>query len=94
MMSKEHISELKADLAKDFKLQDLGPTSFLLGVAMDRDRSECTLSLSQCQYILDLLQRFNFSDCSPVATPMDPGLRLSTVKSLHSIQIKKAPKAT
>ena len=72
--SKERISEFKADLAKHFKLRDLGPTSFLLGVAIDRDRSKRTLSLSQRQYILDLLQRFNFSDCSPVATPMDPGL--------------------
>ena len=72
--SPECISEFKADLAKHFKLRDLGPTSFLLGVAIDRDRSKRTLSLSQRQYILDLLQRFNFSDCSPVATPMNLGL--------------------
>jgi hypothetical protein len=76
--SKQRILDFKSNLSKHFKLRDLGPTLFLLGVAITRDRSTRTLHLSQRQYILDLLERFNFSDCSPVSTPMDPGLRLST----------------
>jgi len=34
--------------------------------------------LSQCQYIKDLLERYNHADCSPVGTPMDPGTKLTT----------------
>jgi hypothetical protein len=74
--SKEKIAEIKGLLAQRFKLRDLGPTSFLLGVQIDRERSARTLHLSQRQYTLDLLDRFGFADCSPVSTPLDPGSRL------------------
>src|SRR5215471_12011740 len=75
--SKEMIQSVKEELKRRFKLRDLGPTSFLLGVAIERDRSNRTLRLSQSQYILDLLARYNHSDCVPVSTSMDPSCRLS-----------------
>ena len=37
-----------------------------------------TISLSQKQYILDMLKRYGMSDCKPVSTPMSPGSKLST----------------
>src|SRR6185437_1734920 len=75
--SKEKIKELKEELKKHFKLRDLGPTEFLLGVKIERDRSKRTLHLSQHQYSLDILSRFGFSDCSPVLTPLNSGIKLS-----------------
>ena len=72
--SKEAIDRVKAELAATFKLKDLGPTSFLLGVQVIYNQEERTLKLSQQQYIVDLLKRFGMSDCKPVATPMVPGL--------------------
>jgi hypothetical protein len=74
--SKEKIAEIKGLLAQRFKLRDLGPTSFLLGIQINCERAACTLHLSQRQYTLDLLDRFGFADCSPVSTPLNPGLRL------------------
>jgi hypothetical protein len=74
--SKEKIAEIKGLLAQRFKLHDLGPTSFLLGVQIDRECTACTLHLSQRQYTLDLLDCFGFADFSPVSTPLDPSLRL------------------
>jgi hypothetical protein len=74
--SKEKIAEIKGLLAQRFKLRDLGPTSFLLGVQIDRERPARTLHLSQRQYTLDLLDCFSFADCSPVSTPLDPSSRL------------------
>ena len=65
------------DLSQHFKLRDLGPTKFLLGVEIIRDRSKHTLALSQRQYIIDMLERFKMSDCKPVSTPMTPGLHLT-----------------
>ncbi|KAI0923982.1 hypothetical protein AcV5_010529 [Taiwanofungus camphoratus] len=64
-------------LSQHFKLRDLGPTTFLLGIEITRDRSERSLSLCQHQYIIDMLERFNLSDCKPVKTPMTPGLVLT-----------------
>jgi hypothetical protein len=76
--SKEAVQTVKDELRKRFKLRDLGPTSFLLGVSIERDRAKRVLTLSQKQYILDLLERYGHSDCSRVSTPMDPGCKLST----------------
>ena len=75
--SKDAIQRVKDELRAHFKLRDLGPTSWLLGVKIDRDRSKHSLSISQRQYALDILERYGFSNCDPVGTPMDPGLRLS-----------------
>ena len=58
-------------------LPSTGPTSFLLGIHITRDFEKRTISLSQCQYIVDMLDCFGFGTCSPVSTPMDPGLRLT-----------------
>jgi len=75
--SKKKIQELKDELKKHFKLRDLGPTEFLLGIKVERDRSKRTLHLSQHQYTLDILKRFDFDNCSPVSTPLNPGIKLS-----------------
>ena len=75
--SKEQVDQLKQDLRKFFKLRDLGPTEFLLGVKIERDRSHRRLQLSQRQYTLDVLKHYGFDTCSPVSTPMLPGTRLS-----------------
>jgi hypothetical protein len=79
--SKSKIAALKVELAKHFKLCNLGPTTFQLGVEVIRDRKARTLHLTQHRYCLDLLERYGFMDCSPVSTPMDPGVRLSTSQS-------------
>ena len=70
--SKSKIDEVKVSLAKVFKLKDLGPTKYLLGIKVEYDRDNRVLCLSQTQYILDMLDRFRLSDCKPVMMPMDP----------------------
>jgi hypothetical protein len=82
--SKEKIAEIKGLLAQCFKLRNLGPTSFLLGVQINRERSARTLHLNQHQYTLDLLDRFGFADCSPVSTLLDPGSRLDMSQCLQT----------
>lgn len=44
--SKEAIVKLKTDLASKFKIRDLGPTEFILGIKVERDRPNRTLSLT------------------------------------------------
>jgi hypothetical protein len=76
--SQAAVDKLKADLKSHFKLRELGPTEFLLGVKIVRDRAKRTLKLSQRQYIVDMLARYGFSDCHPSYTPINPGCVLST----------------
>lgn len=68
---------VKDELEKHFKVKELGPTSFLLGVHIERDRSKRLLTLSQCQYIIDTLNRFELGNLSEVTTPLPPGHQLS-----------------
>ena len=75
--SKSEVNWVKNELQKRFKLRDLGPVSFLLGVHVTRDRSRKLLSLSQRQAIVDMLHKFDMQDCKPVNTPLDPGSKLS-----------------
>jgi len=70
--SQKALDEMVEKLAKQFPLRDLGSTSFLLGIHTTRDFEKQTISLSQCQYIVDMLDCFGFGTYSLVSTPMDP----------------------
>jgi hypothetical protein len=76
--SKAKIAELKAAIAEHFKLRNLGPTTFQLGVEITRKRLQRTLHLSQHCYMQDLLERYSFVNSSPVSTPMDPSVSLTS----------------
>ena len=76
------------ELGNHFKLRDLGPTSFLLGIEITRDRSNRRIMLSQRQYVLDMLERFGMASCAPVATPMGPKVRLTTSDAPSSAEDK------
>jgi len=67
--SDELAMDLIGHLTQHFKLQNLGPTTFLLIIAVLQDFVAGCVELSRCQYVLDVLERFGFSSCSPVVTP-------------------------
>lgn len=75
--SKADSDKLVHDLSQHFKLRDLGETKFILNIEVIRDRPNRSLSLSQRQYCLDILERYGMLDCNPVGTPLPPGLKLS-----------------
>jgi hypothetical protein len=80
--SKAKIAELKAAIAQHFKLHNLGPTTFQLGVEITCKRSQHTLHLLQRRYTQDLLKRYGSVDSSPVLTPMDPSVSLMSAHAL------------
>jgi hypothetical protein len=82
--SKVKIAELKTAIAQHFKLRNLGPTTFQLGIEIICNCKARTLHLTQHRYCLDLLERYGFTNCSPVSTPLDPSVRLSTVQALQT----------
>lgn len=75
--SQKVLDDNVAELANRFPLRDLGPTSFLLGIHITREFNKHRIALSQQQYIIDTLKRFDMDQCSPVSTPMDLGLCLT-----------------
>lgn len=79
--SQTALDKTVSELSKHFKLRDLGETSYLLGVAIRRDRANRKIYLSQKQYIMDVLKRFGMEKCHTVDTPMNPGLNLSKDQS-------------
>ena len=84
--SEPAIKSFITQLSQHFKIRNLGPTTQLLGVKIDRDHSKHSISLSQRQYCLDILDRFGRADCKPIFTPMKPGLRLSHTQSPQNAQ--------
>ena len=79
--SQKALDNFVIELGKHFKLRDLGPTIFLLGVEITRKREERKLYLSQCQYVINKLKEFEMADCKPVGTPMLPGTKLTSADS-------------
>jgi predicted RNA binding protein YcfA (HicA-like mRNA interferase family) len=79
--SKEAIIHVKNKLKKRFKIHDQGPTFQILGIKLERDRRNHTISLSQPSYIQSLLDDYNMSDAEGAFTPMPDGMRLSSKMS-------------
>lgn len=71
--SKDALDKFVVELAKHFKLRDLGETNLLLEIEITRERKNHKLYVSQSQYIVNKLQEYGLADCKPVL----PGLKLS-----------------
>ncbi|KAG7551468.1 Retrotransposon Copia-like N-terminal [Arabidopsis thaliana x Arabidopsis arenosa] len=72
--SNDAVSALKATLATAFKLKDLGPVKYFLGLEIARNKTG--ISICQRKYTLDLLESVGLLGCKPVATPMDSDIQL------------------
>ena len=60
-------------LCSEFEMVDLGEIHFILGMTIKRDRATKTLTISQGQYLKDLLKRFGMEECKPISTPLESG---------------------
>ena len=73
--SQQHINSLKQFLHSQFKLKDLGPLKYFLGIEIAR--STAGIVFSQRNYTLQLLEDTSFLACKPTFVPMDSKLRLT-----------------
>lgn len=78
-------SRFVADLSKRFPTEDKGELEWILNVAIRRDRSKGTLSMSQSLYVSDMLSRYSsYVDSSNTRrfdSPMEEGLFLEHTDS-------------
>ena len=76
--NKDQIQELKAQLAREFEMKDLGPANKILGMQIHRDRNNRKIWLSQKNYLKKILRRFNMQDCKSISTPLPVNFKLSS----------------
>lgn len=70
-------SNLKEVLSSKFKLKDLGQVKNCLGMSVNIDKVKGTITLSQENYINQLLNRFNMTDCKLANTPIEHKLNIN-----------------
>ncbi|KAJ4176414.1 hypothetical protein NW755_14952 [Fusarium falciforme] len=68
--SKDEIVAVKQALCNKFKMADLGPCKYYLGMPLRRDRANRSISLSQITYLEKILRHFGMDQCAPNATPV------------------------
>ena len=66
------IDEFKNSLASRFKVKDLGPLKWFLG--MQFNITDKVISMNQSLYVKNILTRFNMTDCTPRTLPCDPSV--------------------
>jgi Reverse transcriptase (RNA-dependent DNA polymerase)/gag-polypeptide of LTR copia-type/Integrase core domain/GAG-pre-integrase domain len=71
------INSLKKELSQLFDMKDLGEAHFVLGIRIERNRAARTLTLSQSEYVKNVISRFGMSSSHPVSTPLDVSVKLS-----------------
>jgi hypothetical protein len=79
------ISEFKRQMQSEFKMSDLGPLSFYLGIEVHQSRG--VITLSQGAYVAKILEKAGLTSCNPCTTPMDPKNKLSRNNSAPEIDV-------
>ncbi|KAE8961631.1 hypothetical protein PR001_g29980, partial [Phytophthora rubi] len=77
----EDIREVKDALKNAFKMKELGPAKFILGMEIDHDMTAGTLKIEQTRYIDDVVERFGQENAKPVDNPCAAGVKLSKTQS-------------
>jgi hypothetical protein len=70
----EEISAVKHYLHKFFRIKDLGPLKYFLGIEVAR--SKIGILLNQRKYCLELIAEHGLTGCKPTSTPIDPSTKL------------------
>ena len=73
-MALADVEAFKQAISAEFKMKDLGPAHFCLGMRIVQGSGFITMD--QERYITALLERFGMDKCSPVGTPLVPATEL------------------
>jgi hypothetical protein len=81
------INQLKGDLSARFKMKDLGDIHYILKMEVRRNRAENIMTISQHNYVNELVKKFNMEKSAPVATPQLRGVELEPETEMSAQQI-------
>ena len=85
--SLDDVNGFKQAISTEFKMKDLGPVHFCLGMRIRAGQGR--VSMDQERYVLDLLERYKMADCRPVSTPLPPGTELIKAKESDPTALAK-----
>ena len=69
-------AELKAKLVERYSIKDVGPSRWILGMSITRDRKARTVRLGQELYVTKALEKYGMQGCRPADTPEAVGADL------------------
>ena len=70
----EESALFKSQLREYWEISDLGTTQFALGITIDHNHENHTVSLSQTMLIDHIVEQLGQTDAYPIDTPMVAGL--------------------
>ena len=68
--SLDGVQSVKDLLAQVFKVKDMGPSAFYLGMDLIRNRAKRTLSIGQKRYVKDILTKYGVDEMKPKSLPL------------------------
>ncbi|GJX67500.1 zinc finger, CCHC-type containing protein [Tanacetum coccineum] len=80
------VDPTKEFLSSRFSMKDIGEADVILGIRIKHE-SNC-IAISQSHYIEKVLNKFNYSDCTPVSTPLDTCEKMMPNKGLAVSQLE------
>lgn len=79
------INHFKQQMKAKFKMSDLGLLCFYLGIEVEQQTDDITLS--QTAYAWKILDKAGMGSCNPYKTPMEPRLKLSTSSTAAVVDV-------
>ncbi|TFY76846.1 hypothetical protein EWM64_g7165 [Hericium alpestre] len=71
------MTRVKSELRSHFDIVELGPVSWLVGLAVTHDRAARTVTVSQTALVNSVITQFGLQDAHLVSTPFDPNVHLT-----------------
>jgi hypothetical protein len=69
LTDKNEWNDIKYKLIKEFNTKDLGPSKWILGMKITRDRTKKVIKLDQELYITKLIEKHGYTDCKIASVP-------------------------
>jgi Reverse transcriptase (RNA-dependent DNA polymerase) len=79
------IDEFKREMKLEFEMTYLGMIRYFLNIEIKQEKSE--IFVSQWAYAQEILQKFEMSDCNPIAIPMELGAKLSKLEGGEAVDL-------
>ena len=83
------LHEVKRFLSQQFDIKDMGESSYVIGIKIDRDRSQEILRLSQESYINKIFERFCMKDYSPEVASIIKGDKFNLYQCPSNYLVKE-----
>ena len=77
--SLKFVESSKSEMSGYFEMKDLGLAKWILQMELNHDISNSVTTLSQSQYIKEILKHHGMADSRPVKIPMDPNITLPSL---------------